>query len=141
MNNQNMKVMLLGEPFDGVNTVKVMFVVGDQISVKYARSKREMIQFSSCMMAIKHTIEDINDEYNNGGLSEAMYREKLSSVWLNGCVAKFINQYGMKAVPLDIRNAVNNVEDGLNISAKTSWPAIEYEVLNPDDSKSTVHME
>ena len=60
------------------------------------------------VVRVKDTIEDINNDGNAGEARVPHYRN-----WLN-LVDNFIIQWGRVMVPLDVREAVNDVEGQIN---------------------------
>ena len=66
------------------------------------------------VQAIKWSIEDINDDGHAGALRIPKYRGWLANV------SAFIERWGERLLPSDIKLGVNSVERGLNMP-ETVW--------------------
>ena len=82
------------------------------------------------MDLIKSTVAKINANYNSGSMSEAQYRECLLNEWLMNVVTMFVDKYGVTCIPLDIRNAINDISNELGTKVVDVWPIVKYETVD-----------
>jgi hypothetical protein len=135
-----MRAMLLGQRKDSERQTSAVFISGRTYSIRYVRNEKEFNKFTEDLNRIKNTIAALNEIHESGQMSESTYRERLTTDWLDGCVASFIAQYGLNSVPNDARAAINDVMFCLEIPLETPWPAFEYVVLVPSESVVVVHV-
>ena len=126
-----MRVLLLGEPQDSERTKSAMFTSGSEnMHIRYVKNEEEYILFGRDLMVIKHTISDLNDLKNNGSITESVYKERLKREWLDVVVATFVSSYGMNSVPRDVRIAVDDVREHLDLPM-VRWPDFQFVVIVP----------
>eukprot|EP00984_Skeletonema_dohrnii_P034605 scaffold33605_cov106-Skeletonema_dohrnii-CCMP3373.AAC.1 len=136
----SVRCMLLGQRQNSERQKSCLFISGRSYSIRYVDSEEEFNKFTEDLNSIKNTIAALNELHQNGQMTERTYRERLTSDWLDGCVAWFISAYGLNSVPNDVRAAINDVMNGLEIPLQTPWPAFEYVLLVPNDSVLVVHL-
>lgn len=136
----SVRCMLLGQRQNSERQKSAVFISGRSYSIRYVKSEEEFNKFNDDINRIKNTIAALNELHQNGQITERTYRERLTSDWLDGCVASFISAYGLNSVPNDVRAAINDVVNGLEIPLQTPWPAFEYVLLVPSDSVLVVHV-
>lgn len=134
------RCMLLGQRQNSERQKSAVFISGRSYSIRYVESEEEFNKFTEDLNEIKNTIAALNEIHQNGQMTERTYRERLTSDWLDGCVASFISAYGLDSVPNDVRAAINDVINGLDIPLQTPWPAFEYVLLMPSESVLVVHV-
>jgi|SaaInl74LU_5_DNA_1037368.scaffolds.fasta_scaffold02008_5 hypothetical protein len=136
----SVRCMLLGQRQNSERQKSCLFISGRSYSIRYVDSEEEFNKFTEDLNSMKNTIAALNELHQNGQMTERTYRERLTSDWLDGCVASFISAYGLNSVPNDVRAAINDVMNGLEIPLQTPWPAFEYVLLLPNDSVLVVHL-
>lgn len=136
-----LKVMLLGEPPDNERICSALFTSGsDYLSIRYVRNEEEYKVFARDLMLIKNVISDLNHAREVGFMDETIYRQELKTQWLGGCVATFIQSYGLQSVPKDVRLAIDNVMKELDIPMENPWPAFKFILLVPsEDTEGKFH--
>jgi len=131
MNSAPVQAMLLGQPSDDVRKEKGLIYSGG-LSVRYFINSDEFVKFAADVENVKNTIASINSMHGEGTLSNVDYRDRVEHDWLDGCVASFLQEYGLNSVPIDIRNAIDDVCNGLELPITTPWPRFQYESVTPN---------
>ena len=113
-------------PFVGVTTVGT-----EAICVRFTDAT-ECRRFHKDYMAVKHRIAIINDLYENRAFSVVEYHRRLKDQWIEA-TDRFIQRWGVDLVFPDVRYAIDDVKENLNIPT-IQWPGGSFErVTVPSD--------
>ena len=106
--------ILLGEDADERRAFVGAIQTGPYVFIRFATDEDDFRRYHQHLDAVKNYISNLNKTYETGGLTEPEYRTSLEHRWLNVVVRAFVMEYGVNSVPIDVRNAVNNVAGHLN---------------------------
>lgn len=110
----------------GTHPTKTMILSTGVLHVITCETTRQFQDYTEHMMSVKNEIDALNSMVESGSMSRVMYTEMLKTYWLQGIVVGFIERYGLELVPVDIRRAVNNVQDNVGEVVINDWPSLTY---------------
>ena len=84
------------------------------VYLRFTATENEFRRYTTRLEAVKHYIDNVNKDHEQGGMTEPEYRAALEHRWLNVVVRAFVMEYGVLSVPIDVRNSVNEVAEYLN---------------------------
>lgn len=104
----------------GGRTFNVVYTTSGAEALYCFRSIEAARQWKRDVNAIKFHISSINNKLvAEGRLGQGTLEDY--GPWINRC-KDFIFMFGKEAVPLDIRQSMNSVENGCGVE-ETTWPA------------------
>lgn len=103
-------------------TLNMMVHAGSTPHIVLAETFEQFSTYSTFMMAVKNKIDDLNGQVESGSIDRDTYSRLLRDEWLFGVAQGFLQRYGPRLCPLDIRRAIDNISEHLNESVVHEWP-------------------
>ncbi len=107
-------------------TLNMMVHAGSTAHIVLAESFEQFSTYSTFMMAVKYKIDDLNQQVESGSIDRDTYSRLLRDEWLFGVAQGFLQRYGPRLCPLDIRRAIDNISEHLNESVVEEWPEVAF---------------
>ena len=107
-------------------TLNMIVHAGSVAHIILAESFEQFSTYTTIMMAVKYQIDELNEQVESGSIDRATYMRLLKDEWLFGVVQHFLQTYGARMCPLDIRRAVDNIQENLHESVVEEWPEVVF---------------
>ena len=100
----------------------MLVIYGDNAALVQFSSKEEdgwhAVSYNTC----KKKISDIRDEVGVSAFTDHLFKDRLRREWIPA-TDLFIERWGKELVPHDLRSAIHNVRENLELTT-VQWPAM-----------------